>query len=851
MEKTPLLTEFSKIVNNFNDLVKPLVNIQSFKESAFFVNDLIRQIHKFLVKENVIGVDFKVCPEGQESLREILLFLVANMDTGFRSAFPDEPLFVSLGNELPELSRNLFYILVWRLNLKEAFLELLSLAPITLLCDLMVIFPDAMQHLDKEKDLSWAVKVIVALYENFSRRRSLANETDWEIASGYCLTFMGDYFKGDREDYPNMQRNQFYIHQGQMVRHFLRISVECMKIFVNREREENCPEIYKRAFLEEVVRVDEDEIHPNIEKLNEKLLNKLQNLVDGVTVLTFCQWVEVDVEPGVTLQDAIQNVAMELDVIPKEENGLKHGVFQQIKCLIRDPKNEKQVANEATIGEVLTQLDSLTNPEQKALWMRDLMSRGELVLENRECLETIQENIKILLLEDFVNLAKFMQNSDSDNEDIIGNILLQGLSVLPIKEAVHLLTTELYYLPGHCIRKNTFRDDLRNLLASKRWSESAYLKLLAQNPRETISEMSIWVIDHEKDMKVALQLLQLTSKITENHLEEIITDLILFPTLRTTSRLLANWICRLLNCGLLRKNKILKALYYSLVEYVEKHNEKGILAIMTIFSVISQKSSFSQDAAKVLSIAGRVLDNSRWTLETYTEEIKEIARLSIVTIVETMKDFLKFSSELEKSQLKKKIAPFSLMTTFFYQKLSLNRSTPTQNFAEYLLQKESLEEVSREELEDFLSQKIIHCTSKETVWLASNEFLRPHFESVLRELAIKVSETPSAIRVSPAKCFRNCMSNYQQALEKVIIPELAGDREKVIFLHRILELFDVIPQEIYDEILQNLSTQILDLLKDVLETEECIPDCHSVLKAQVNGLRSCKLKTSLLELFND
>lgn len=663
------------------------------------------------MKENVIGTDFKVCPEGQESLREILLFLVANMNTGFRNAFPDEPLFVCLGNELPELSRNLFYILVWRLNLKEAFLELLSVAPITLLCDLMVIFPDAMKHLDQEKDLSWAAQVIVALYKNFSRRVSLANETDWEIASGYCLTFMEDYFKADHEHYPNMRRKEFCIHQGHMVRHFLRISVECMKIFVNREREESCPGIYKRAFLEEIVRVEDDDlsvdengIHSNILKLNEKLLNKLQNLVDGVTVLTFCQWVEEDVEPGVSLQEAIQNVAMELDVIPNEENGLKHEVFQQIKCLIRESKNEKQVANEATIGEVLTQLESLTDPEEKALWMRDLMSRGELVLGNRECLETIQENIKILLLEDFVNLAKFVQNSDSDNEDIIGNILVRGLSELPIEEAVHLLTTELYYLPMHCIRRSSFWDDLRNFLASKKWSESAYLKLLAQNPRETISEMSIWVIDHEKDMKVALQLLQLTSKITQNHLEGIIIDLILSPTLRTTSRLLANWICRLLNCGLLRMNKIVKALYYNLVEYVEKHNEKGILTTMTIFSVISQKSSFSQDAAKVLSIAGRVLDNSRWTLESYTEEIKEIARLSIVTIVETMKDFLKFSSEVEKSQLKKKIASLSLMTTFFYQKLSLNRFTPTQNFAEYLFQKESLGEVSREEVEDFLSE---------------------------------------------------------------------------------------------------------------------------------------------------
>lgn len=95
------------------------------------------------------------------------------------------------------------------------------------------------------------------------------------------------------------------------------------------------------------------------------------------------------------------------------------------------------------------------------------------------------------------------------------------------------------------------------------------------------------------------------------------------------------------------------------------------------------------------------------------------------------------------------------------------------------------------------------------------------------------------------------MSNYQQALEKVIIPGLAGEREKVIFLHRILELFDVIPQEIYDEILQNLSMQITALLRDVIETKEFIPDCHSVLKAQVNGLRNCKLKTSLLELFKD
>ncbi|XP_059618879.1 uncharacterized protein LOC132263232 [Phlebotomus argentipes] len=849
MELTQIQSEFANILNEFSDLVKPLRNIQSFRGCEFFMNTLIKKIQSFLVAKEVFTTDFAVLPHAREALREIIILLVANMEDTLSGISEDVPI-KSLTGRLPVISQNLFYMLIWQLNLQDAFLELISFSPICLVSCLMVIFPDAMTHLDQERNLAFAEKFTVAVYSNIFDSEHA--DGDSEIALSYCMKFLKDYFKCDKEAFPNMKTSQFHLHFGEMIRHMLKILLQCLKIFTTaKDKKTDCPEIFMKMFQKKDSTVSEETSpleNPTVLAFNEKLFNMLKSLSDGVTVLVFCDWMEVDVKPGVTLQREIGDLAAELLEIPNEENNLTHEVFAQIKFLKPESKNEEQVASSATIREILGQLETLVIPREKSVWISELISRGGLVLENEECLEAIERNAYVMNVTDYIEVARYVQNFNPDTEETLRDILLLGTKNLPIEEAVHLITTELIYLPTSTMQTSGFQQETQSFLIAKRWTESGYLRLLAQNPQLLIEKMSLWVIDHEKDMKIALKFLQMTEKVTGMFLESTIKNLITFPTHSGSSRLLANWIGRLFNCGLLRKSKIVKNLYKNLVEFVKKRDEKRILSAMTIFSVLAQKSTYGEDSAKVLLIAGIVLNGSRWSLETYTEELKEIVRLSIVTIVETMKDFLKYASLAEKSALNEKTSAFSPSVGFFFQKLSLSRSTSPQNFAEFIFQKDSLENVPQEDLENMLSQIIIHITPKEAVWLASNEFLRPSIEGVLRKIAIHVSELPSGLRVAPARCFRNCMINYQHALEKNIIPELTEARDKVIFLNRFLELLEVIPHEIYNEFTQNISAVIWPVFNDAFE-DECIPDCHSVLIEQITALRDCNLKKNLLRDF--
>ncbi|XP_055683486.1 uncharacterized protein LOC129790158 [Lutzomyia longipalpis] len=852
MDITAETRGFAEVVNSFNDLVKPLRNIQSFKGSDYFVNELVRRIQSFLVSKNLFNEDGS-CPERSEiseSLREIFLLLVSSTDAKYFYSVSWGAAIVSLIEMklIPELSMCLIYMLIWKLDLRELLLEFMSFAPLELVGDMLVIFPEAMKYLDEENDLNFAEKFIVAIYTNVSG----AGSTNCDTSLDFCTVFLNDYFNGDAEAHPALRNRKFCILLGHMIRHMLKAILSCMKIFINpQEKKQDCPEIYKKFFegMEEEEN-DNKEENSSLLQFNEKLFSKLQNLIDRVTVLVYCEWVEIDMEPNMTLQQTIRDLAEQFIKIPNETNGLQHEVFEHIKFLTVQPKNDQPVASEATLGDVLNQLETSKGFENKSLWLSELISRGELVLENEECLEAINTNLIFLKLDNYVELARFLQNSNPETEETIRDIILQGLAVLPVEDAVQLMNTELIYLPVDTMQTKSFDIDAEMFFTSKKWTESGYLRLLAQNPPSVIEKMSQWVIEHEKDMKVALKFLQMTQKITGIYLEDNIKALIAFPTGGvTSSRLLANWICRLFNCGLIKKSKVVRDLSKNLVEFVTKRDERRILGIVTIFSGLAQKSSFGEESVKVLTIAARVLDKSRWNLETYTEEIKEIVRLAIVTIVETMKDFLKYSSQAEKAVLKEKIASCSPSTGFYFQKLSLDKVAAPLNFAEFLFEKNSLDDVSQEDLEEFLLEKIIHITPKETVWMASNKFLRPHFAGVLRQIATRVTDLPLALRVSPAKCFRNCMANYQQALEKLIIPELVNDRDKVIFLHRMLELFDVIPQEIFEEIGQNLLPQLVPLFEEVLREEECIPDCHLVLKDQVMCLRDGKFRRNLMRMF--
>lgn len=593
-----------------------------------------------------------------------------NTDIQMKWKLSDDFTVCHLENTVPQLTKCLLLACVWGLKLDKYFCECIAYSPIWFASQFADGTVESLKDRNTYEVLAASEQIIRSIYINIAR----SDYRSMDIAEKHnhlnkfndtILDILREFYSTDDEKYEKWSKNRRYKYIGSVLKHTLDLILFCFGVFQKRpdfQLDPNTVGVYQlMKEKEKLANINIDgysEVAGDLmKKLNITLLNTLQQNVMQVDCHAFMYWVEIDLNDELTLQRAVGEAAYAVIELLNINECFKHEVEQQLKTIAVKPITVAERVSQFTIGELITKLESFSrNDRDLGLWIDSFIGRGELVLDNQECLETLETFTDMLTSGNIRQLILYTCNVKEDTgvDDKLVNICLNAIDYLSETDILQLVLLATDEQQSHftVFQLDNYEKSLTEVFNRCQYADDnkSFLKLLFQNPPLFYDKVFDEAIRSEHQMTHMLKILKSTSSVSSAYLEENLTILIndkMKIEDETIQRLIPRFIAKAFFLNLIEPHTFITQLLYQkyLIPAMLSHNYPKISMLIKAFWAISLKYRFGDLSPPILVMAAQVLQQCRWDLIKYTNELEAIIVKTTEFINEVMKKYLPTAGE--------------------------------------------------------------------------------------------------------------------------------------------------------------------------------------------------------------
>lgn len=595
--------------------------------------------------------------------------MILNTEATFKYNLSEDYNVVHLLDTLPQISKMLLLSLIWELHLNEYFYECIAYAPIWFSLQFIEVAVDSLKFADPHQVLDCVDKLICAIYLNITRSDyRCMGSVDKKIILGkyfdHFCDFLRHFFVPDAEKFSNFSKFKYSLYTGHVLHHNLLMIIKCFGLYKTKPELDVDKKflIYslmseKDKLMDNHSHVYSEPVNETLHKINTALLNSLQNNVMMVNIDTFLNWVEEDIDDERTLQTVVGEAAYNVSNLIQLNECFKHDVLAQLKSISIRPLSPEEKAKKATIGDILHKLDNmLSENDTRSVWIAELISRGVLIFENDECMETLEQNVKYFTVEDVRAIVTYIKTAENV-EDNLKELVINSIEHMP-PVYIHEIIGQVIAMQSETNRTlelDTFPQalvEMFNKSTQELYSKLSF-KIMVQNPRRFYKTIFKRALQNEQEIEDLTKFIVSTNAVSLKLIEHELKDLfeVEFDGLDVKERTtIPKFIRNLFFADVIAKPQFIQTWLYKPLSKAlsEKHCTK-IICFLKSLLLISHKYNFEKLCPPVLVMCGQVLDQCRWDMIKYTDDLENIVVISIDVIREVMKKFLPVATDTGKS----------------------------------------------------------------------------------------------------------------------------------------------------------------------------------------------------------
>lgn len=883
MDYCPEFDAIKSVLDYCNDNVKSLNKVRFRGGNEDVVEEICKRLQDYFLKADYIDPEKKKPqPKAYPIFRKIIMFLLVNTDATYKYNLKDDPGLAHVIEICPLLPKYLLVAIVWELNLDRFFYEALAYCPCWFSFQYFENATDSLKHIRDPYEVLIKVENLVrSIFTSITKSKAQQiNFVDKKIILGklydFTMNLLRQFYTPDAEKFKTFKKNEFFTYSGYAINHILEMIIYAFDVY--EEKNELKPDFDAAVYdicasnAQNQSLMPQADSHALIKEFQLKvivaLLNTLQYNVMLVKIDVFVHWVEVDVNDQETLQSVIGVKSFLVGERMLANRDFHHDVEQQLKSIAIRPKSLDEQITDATIGDMLGKLQEPLERLVKKAWFDGLVKRT-VSLGNEECLEAIKDNIKLIGLENCMEIIDYidledkvrMQSAETEAEDDdmdidsksdLVIILQAGVETLKSVDIIKLINYEVkrFGRDVSLFEGERFSERSTEFLNkfSNDFDEQAFLCLCFENPQAMWSKMFEVACNSEEHISTFCSMVKLMRPLSNDYFYPLLSEAL--GNERIHQKYFSQLLCSIyFELWSERQIDFFKRFFNSNVnEMLDGERYGDLIPMVKCLNLIASKGSkdkevlpFGEATAPVLLMAAQIMENVRWDLLTYSDEKDEILKDCAQFIQNTIKGFLPLAKEKDKKWIKKSMKDsYRPLTRYYFQRFSLTPDQPPKKFDEFLIPPETQKEA---DIEMFLISNFIRCTAKETDWLARSQRLLPHISNMIQTLGVVVNEmdNPNAVLN-----YRNCMINYANIVKKYLIPEAAGDNLKVEKLMiKLLKIIEFAPAAIYEEMFMSFERLLIHLME---ESATPVTDViTNNIKKQIMKMKDCKGKALLLQ----
>lgn len=767
---------------------------------------IYNRIKQLLVEKNYFNNQHKADAKFSTELRRITFYLMLN--TSANHAFSHQDLnnaaaIVHLLNHSAQLSPCLLLSLVWSLDLGVYFAEAIGITPHWFAWPFLREAVATLKHADARRVPSIVEQLVVAIYKNIARSDSerieeprraetLQNYHDFVLA---LLTFMAP----DEERMTGWTKLRRSKYVGRMVFRLLGMVSRCAAIFcdgriawthIDADLVFGC---LKGNIVDSAFPARSEAVTGKLHQLNVLLLNTLQANLKTVTVFTFMDWCEVDIDDEMTLQRQIGEAAFAVEQLIMCDHRFAHDILDQLKSISMRPKTLPEVIREATLGEIMSKLDSLAlEPEIRLQWLDEFVSRGNLVLDNDECLGTLEGNVDHMrpvhvqaLMRGLVEFSGTLADSSGDKLREIVIQTARRLSVDEIK-AVILFSLEVQ-ADGVDLEQPTLRTEtiqLLNRCSEATFSSAQPLIILLQNPTRFFDQLLTTALVADLGKNIICNFIDsLAPQISQRFVQRSLLTLVnRCDTMRPDDvKRLTQLIVRLHTTQFTPRAIFFKQFYKWIADASRIKSLVTTTCLAEGLLAILRAHATPESTTALLVMCAILVDHSRWELHTFDARQVHLVETLIDIIHELRKRLLPFATANDKAFVLQRVSHLKASTRFYVHKLFIRPDETAfatwpqpADFARFVMggpdggADVDLAALPKDVLLVRMFGAVVKSTRKECVLLAHYELLRPHWFHAIRLVSRMVGKVQRQEQTAQSGAAVECLRHCGQMLASVV-----------------------------------------------------------------------------------
>ena len=608
---------------------------------------------------------FKPLPQYSNEFRRIILFLVLNTEATFKYDLTKDSTCAHLLNAIPQLPKCLLLSFVWGLSLDEFFYEIIAYSPIWFPLQFIDNAVDSLKFAEPYEVLERVDNLVCSIYTNIARSdyRQMAAVDKKIILGKYhdiTMDLLRHFFSPDVGKFENWTKNKYYKYSGFVMKHILKMVLCCLQMFQKRPAlavDEPLQLFQLAQELDPLVDTHDTEdnysavVVDNLHRLNTTLLNSLQHNVMQVDCHAFMYWCEVDLDEETTLQRAVGEAAFQVRDLINVNECFEHNVGSQLETISIRPITIEQRINQSTIGEILEKFEKLSrDDEHLSKWIDCFIGRGELVLGNQECLETLETFTEILTLENIKSMIAFgtQLNDEQQVEEKLIAICLNAMDHFAVDDIVTLIAFAVERQEQHFggLQLEGFDRQLIGVFNRAIFGQTPkeYLKVLVQNPTLFYDKVFEEVLVNEQQQRHMLEIIKATESVSRTFLATNLCKFFQKNIIDSDSQhqLIPLFMAELFQLNIIPMEEFVIELLYTkyLVTALQAKNMRQIAVIMKTLAIIASKHKFEKLTPPLLVMGAQVLNDCRWDVMSYTEDAEIVVRNAIEFINNVMKKYL-------------------------------------------------------------------------------------------------------------------------------------------------------------------------------------------------------------------
>lgn len=586
----------------------------------------------------------------------------------------EDPTVCHIVDTAPQLTKCMLFACIWGLKLTKFFCEFVAYAPMWFAVNFVEGAVESLKYCDVYDILANSEQILRAMYVNIARsdcRHSVRAEKVGILNRFYDVTleFVREYLSIDAEKCGTWTKNRRYKYYGYVMKHTAEITLFGCNIHQQQPEyalpsaELNAYQIFAERESLTDLNVNEysDAVAFMLKKMNIVHLNNLQHNLMNIDMNAFLYWVEVDLTEELTLQRAVGETVHALLELFNVNDCYHHDVTNSLKSISITPISVAERSAQWTIGEFITQLESLPRDDPDlGLWIDSFIGRGDLVLGNQECLDMLDSYTDILTSGNIRQLILYANNvhEKASVDDKLIEICLNSFDYLPESDILPLIRLAIDEQESHfsVFQTDDFDATLIEVFNKCQYSEDSkpFLKLLFQNPQLFYDKVFDEGIRSEQQMTHMMRILKATCSVAHNYVEnnlKILIDDKCKTEEENVQRLIPRFIANLFFAKVIEPQVFITKILYEkyLIPAILAQNNVKIDLLMKVFWAISLKHSFGDLSPPILVMAAQVLQQCRWDLLKYTDEVESILVKTLEFINEVMKTYLPTAGEQGKS----------------------------------------------------------------------------------------------------------------------------------------------------------------------------------------------------------